>query len=130
MHILAVLATGFSISAAALLMLGNGLQPQAAPQCLRQKAAGCLLLVGLAGLQWLHVGWLLKQFDGFHSVLYVAMLYGIAPSFYFYSRQILLANSPFIKADFYHALPVVVGMALPQFVAVPGAFLIGSGYLL
>ncbi|WP_459989454.1 hypothetical protein [Methylosoma difficile] len=48
MHIFAVLAAGFSIGAAALLMLGNSLQPQAAPQCLRQKAAGFLLLFGLA----------------------------------------------------------------------------------
>lgn len=127
MQIIALILIGFSIGSAALLMAGNNLQ---APQRGIAQAAGLLLLVSLAGLQFLHLGILLNQFDTFHSPLYSAMLYGIAPSFYFYSRQILLANSPYQQCDLYHVAPIVFSLILPQAIAIPGAFLIGSGYLL
>ncbi|MFZ2449475.1 MAG: helix-turn-helix domain-containing protein [Methylovulum miyakonense] len=128
MQLIALIFIGFSIGSATLLMVGNSLQPVATQRI--AQAAGCLLLIGLAGLQFLHLGILLKQFDAFHSPLYPAMLYGIAPSFYFYSRQILLADSLYQQRDLYHAAPIIFSLILPQSIAVPVAFLIGSGYLL
>jgi AraC-like DNA-binding protein len=129
MQMIALIFIGFSIGASVLLMIANSLQQQAPRRAVAQ-AAGLLLLVGLAGLQCLHLGFLLNQSDAFHSPLYPAMLYGIAPSFYFYSRQILLADSPYQRCDLYHAAPIGGNLILPQSIAVPAAFLIGSGYLL
>ncbi len=129
MHIIALLCIGFSLGTAALLVVGAILQQQEPHRC-ASKFAGFLLITGLAGIQTVHLGILLKQFDGFHSVMYTAMLYGIAPSFYFYSRQLLIADSRYRGRDLLHATPLILCFALPYRIALPCAFLIGSGYLL
>lgn len=128
MQTLALLAIGFSLGTAVLLMLGNLLQPQT-PQRPLAKAAGFLLLIGLAGIQMLHLGVLTGQADGFHTILYTAILYGIAPSFYFYSRQLVQADSVNSQHNLYHGIPLLVGVLLPQSLGVPGAFLVGSAYV-
>ncbi len=127
MSIIALLFIGFSLGAAVLLMVGNILQQNAL--CCASKAAGFLLLVGLAGIQSVHLGILLHQFDGLHASVYIALLYSIAPSFYFYSRQLLIADSRYQWRDMFHALPLLC-LILPYQWALPTAFLIGSGYLL
>ncbi len=129
MPVIALLFIGFSLGSAALLIVGNILQQQNAPAC-TAKAAGFLLLLGLASIQSLHLGVLLHLFDSFHSMVYVVLLYGIAPSFYFYSRQLLIVNSHYRWRDLLHILPFILCFALPYRWAVPAAFLMGSGYLL
>jgi len=129
MSIIALLGIGFSLGTAALLVVGAILQQQEPRRC-ASKFAGFLLIAGLAGIQTVHLGALLKQFDGFHSALYIAMLYGIAPSFYFYSRQLLIADSRYRRRDLLHAAPLIFCFILPYRMALPCAFLIGSGYLL
>lgn len=129
MAIVALLCIGFSLGSAVLLIAGNLLQPQEPYRC-ASKVAGFLLIIGLAALQSLHLGVLLKQFDGVHSTVYIMLLYGIAPSFYFYSRQLLLVDSRYQPRDIFHAAPLILCVALPYRLALPGAFLIGSGYLL
>jgi AraC-like DNA-binding protein len=129
MAIIALLFIGFSLGSAVLLMVGNSLQQQNALHC-TSKAAGFLLLLGLASIQSVHLGVLLHSFDSFHSRIYTALLYGIAPSFYFYSRQLLIVNSHYQWRDLFHALPFILCLVLPYRWALPTAFLIGSGYLL
>lgn len=129
MSIIALLSIGFSLGAALLLITGNLLQQQE-PRHSASKAAGFLLIAGLAGIQTLHLGVLLNQFDGFHARAYTVLLYGIAPSFYFYSRQLLIADNRYRWRDVFHAAPFLLCFALPYRWALPGAFLIGSGYLL
>ncbi|WKJ90437.1 helix-turn-helix domain-containing protein [Methylomonas montana] len=118
---------GFSFGAAALLIAGNILQ--GAPLRNPSKLAGFLLIIGLAGIQVLHLGWLLNRFDQMHSAVYLLLLYGIAPSFYFYSRQLLIAEVGYRWTDALHAAPMLLGLILPYQLALPGAFLVGSGYL-
>jgi len=118
---------GFSFGAAALLIAGNILQ--GAPLRNPSKLAGFLLIAGLAAIQCLHLGYLLNQFDQVHSPLYLVLLYGIAPSFYFYSRQLLIAEVGYRWTDAWHAAPMLLGLILPYQLALPGAFLVGSGYL-
>lgn len=127
-HLLALISTGYSIGTAFLLVVGHILQHQA-PQRRSGQVAGFFLLVSLAGIQTLHLGMVSKQFDGFHSVLYTALLYGIAPSFYFYGRQLLTADSHCRQHDALHLAPILVSFVLPYPLAVPGAFLMGAGYL-
>jgi AraC-like DNA-binding protein len=129
MQIASLLFIGFSLGAALLLIIGKLLQCQ---ELQRGTApwAGFLLIAGLAGIQILHLGWILSRFDYLHSALYLLLLYGIAPSFYFYSRRLLLTQVDYRWHDGLHVLPLVLCFSLPYQLALPGAFLIGSGYLL
>ena len=129
MPTIALLSIGFSLGTALLLIIGNIFQQQEPQRC-TAKAAGFLLLIGLAGIQFLHLGVLTNQFGGLHSPIYVALLYCIAPSFYFYSRQLLIADSYYQWHDVFHAAPLLLIRILPYQLALPCAFLIGSGYLL
>jgi AraC-like DNA-binding protein len=129
MQILPLLCIGFSLGAAALLIVGNILQGHE-PIRFSAKFAGFMLIAGLAGIQYLHLGWLLNRFDQLHSVLYLLLLYVIAPSFYFYSRQLLIAEARYRWCDGLHFLPFTLCSVLPYRLLLPGAFFIGSGYLL
>ncbi|MDD1621612.1 MAG: helix-turn-helix domain-containing protein [Methylococcaceae bacterium] len=129
MQIASLLFIGFSLGAAALLIVGNILQRQEPLRC-ASKLAGFLLVVGLAGIQSLHLGYLLNRFDQVHSAVYLLLLYGIAPSFYFYSRQLLIADNRYRPTDCLHVTPILLNLALPYHLALPVAFLVGSGYLL
>ncbi|MGZ0077646.1 helix-turn-helix domain-containing protein [Methylomonas sp. YC3] len=128
MQIAPLLCIGFSLGAALLLIVGNLLQRQESLRCV-PRLAGFVLVTSLAVVQSLHVSWLLNRFDGVHSPLYLILLYGIAPSFYFYSRQLLIAEVNYRWADAWHAAPILCGWMLPYQLALPGAFLVGSGYL-
>lgn len=129
MQIVSLLFIGFSLGAAMLLIVGNLMQRQ---ELLRGAAqwAGFFLIAGLAGIQTLHLGWILNRFDYLHTALYLLLLYGIAPSFYFYSRQLLLTQVDLRWQDGLHGLPLTFCFGVPYHLALPGAFLIGSGYLL
>lgn len=129
MPIAPLLFIGFSLGAAVLLVAGNLLQRRE-PLRGASKWAGFLLVAGLAAIQCLHLGWLLNRFDGVHSPVYLVLLYGIAPSFYFYSRQLLTAEASYRRIDLLHAAPWLLSFILPYSLALPGAFLVGSGYLL
>lgn len=126
MLIIALLYIGFSLGTALLWLVGNLLQQP--PRCLA-KAAGFVLILSLASLQILHLSFLLNWFDAIHSVIYILFLYLIAPGFYFYSRQLLVADSQYQKHDYLHLVPVFIGLILPYRFALPGAFLVGAVYL-
>lgn len=128
MHIIALLAIGFSLGAALLLIVGNVLRQQHDLPC-ASKAAGFLLIIGLMSLQSVHLVVLTQQFDWQQSNAYTVLLYAIAPSFYFYSRQLLNVDSTYQFRDIWHGVPLLFGGLLPFNGAVPLAFLIGSGYL-
>ncbi|MDX8127796.1 helix-turn-helix domain-containing protein [Methylomonas sp. OY6] len=129
MSIVALLFIGFSFGAALLLLAGNILQARE-PVRFTSKLAGFLLIAGLAGIQSLHLGYLLNRYEQVHSALYLFLLYGIAPSFYFYSRQLLRNDAGYSRHDVLHVLPFALCMILPYRLALPGAFLVGGGYLL
>ncbi|TCV78949.1 MULTISPECIES: AraC family transcriptional regulator [Methylomonas] len=112
-----------------LLIVGNLLQRQELQPSSGQWA-GFLLIAGLASIQMLHLGWSLNRFDYLHAPLYLLLLYSIAPSFYFYARQLLRAETGCRWCDTLHILPFALCLILPYQMALPGAFLVGSGYLL
>ncbi|WP_031432995.1 AraC family transcriptional regulator [Methylomarinum vadi] len=128
MLLLALLSIGFSLFTAALLIIGNLLQ-HSATQPLSGKLAGFVLVVALAGLQALHLHFIVDS-DPFFSPLYIGLLYVIAPSFYFYSRRLLTADAAFRPRHILHALPLAAGQLLPINWTMPTAFVIGSGYVL
>lgn len=129
MQIAPLLFIGFSLGAAALLIVGYLLQRRDLID-FTPKLAGFFLIGGLAGIQSLHLGWLLSLFDQIHSAGYLLLLYGIAPSFYFYSRHWLSTQNRYRWRDCLHLLPLALCLFTPYQLALPGAFVIGAGYLL
>ncbi|WP_150046709.1 MULTISPECIES: helix-turn-helix domain-containing protein [Methylomonas] len=128
MQLASLLTIGFSFGAAALLLLGNLLQRRE-PVSFQAKAAGFLLLADLTALQWLHLQYLLGRPDAVLSKVYLGLLFGVAPSFYFYSRQLLGGVAAYRRRDVLHWLPFTLTL-LSYHWAFLSAFAVGSGYLL
>jgi AraC-like DNA-binding protein len=129
MQFASLLFIGFSLGAALLLLLGNLLQQQTATN-LPAKLAGLLLIVSLAAIQVVHGSYLFNPFDGVHSIGYLWLLFSVAPSFYFYSRQLLTGSVCYRLRDAAHLAAFVLILVLPYALALPAAFVVGSGYLL
>ena len=129
MQLLALLSIGFSLFCVNLLIVSNIIQ-RSVPQRPLSKFAGFTLIICLAIIQWLNLQFILGKTESVFTPLYVLLLYFIAPSFYFYSRQLLTLNYSSSGWQLFHALPLLIALILPVNVAVPVVFLIGSVYLL
>jgi AraC-like DNA-binding protein len=69
-----------------------------------------------------------------YSVFYQALLFVVAPAFYFFSRDVLKVSEDENQARFQpvlllHLLPLLIGVFLPRHIALPLAFFIGTGYV-
>ena len=129
MQLIALLLIGFSIFTALLLIVVNVLQQSEQLQC-SSKLAGFILISCLAAIQWFNLQFILAPSELVFSWLYIVLLYCIAPSFYFYSRRLLTAKIKFSRWQIVHIVPVLISSFIPELLALPMAFLIGSGYLL
>jgi len=129
MQLIALLLIGFSIFTAILLIVANILQQSEQLQC-SSKLAGFILISSLTAIQWLNLQFILALSELIFSPLYIALLYCIAPSFYFYSRRLLTAKTQFSRWQILHIFPLLMSGFIPEQLALPLAFLIGSGYLL
>lgn len=128
MQVLAILLIGFSIFTAVLLLLANILQNIVALQY-SSKLAEFTLISALAVIQWLNLQFILDQTTFGYSYFYIALLYSIAPCFYFYSRQLLMVDVEYHSWQWLHALPIFFSLFLSYSWALPLAFLVGSLYL-
>ncbi len=129
MSLFALLLIGFSLFAALLLVTGNLLQPlESSP--FSSKLAGFFLIFSLAAIQGHHLSFFINSPGKVFSLVYIALLYCVAPSFYFYSRHLLTMPAKFAPWQLLHALPPLISLLIPLNQALPLAFLIGSGYLL
>jgi AraC-like DNA-binding protein len=128
MQLTSLLLIGFSLFTALLLITGNLLR-QFETQQFSSKLAGFVLIVCLATIQWLNLQFILNPSVLIFSPLYVALLFCIAPSFYFYSRRLLTAQVEFSWWHLLHALPLSISFFFPVKWMLPLVFLIGSGYL-
>jgi len=129
MQLIALLLIGFSLFTAVLLISGNLLQQFEAQQ-FSSKLAGFILVVCLGVIQWLNLQFILDPSLLVFSPLYIALLYCVAPCFYFYSRRLLTMQTKFNQWQILHALPLSICLFFPIEWMLPLAFLIGSGYLL
>ncbi len=128
MQLVSLLLIGFSLFTALLLITGNLLQ-QFEAQLFSSKLAGFVLVICLAIIQWLNLQFILNPSEPVFSPIYIALLFCIAPSFYFYSRRLLTAKPVFSRWHFMHALPLFISFFFPVQWMLPLVFLIGSGYL-
>ncbi len=132
---LSLFAIGFSIISAVLLALGHLTcrdyrgRPFA-------RFAGLMLLLGLSGLQFSHFLYFQGDSRAIYSVFYQALLFIVAPSFYFFVRDVFNVSEtvapsqqPFQAQWLLHAFPLLIGVFLARSIALPLAFLIGALYV-
>ncbi len=105
MQLASLLLIGFSLFTAILLITGNLLQ-QFETQQFSSKLAGFVLVICLATIQWLNLQFILNSSFLIFSPLYVALLFCVAPSFYFYSRKLLTTKFKFSGWQLLHAFPL------------------------
>ncbi len=129
MKLLAILLIGFSIFAA-LILIANDSIKKLELQPYLSKLAGVNLIICLAVIQWLNLQYILSIDILDYSPLYIALLYCIAPSFYFYSCWLLTTEINSSPWQFLHAIPLVFSLFISNDWALPMAFIIGSGYLI
>lgn len=128
-QILTLLIIGFSVFAAVILLLAYLFFLENMQKTLAGKSACATLLLALSGLQLYHFGYL--QFgigDLFEYRPYVVFLLTAPPTFYFFSRELLLPDAGWSAWQLLHVIPVILGFFLPVDVVVPVALTIGAGY--
>ena len=128
-EILTLLIIGFSVFAAAILLFAYLFFLENMQKSIAGKSACAVLLLALTGLQLYHLNYLFFSVgDLFGHRPYVVLLLITPPSFYFFSREILLPDSKWSLWQVAHALPVLLSMFLPVNVIAAVAFTIGAGY--
>lgn len=129
MQALAILLCGFSIFSA-LSIASIHFRREVYKQQPAVRIMGSVLLLTLACLQLIHFFYLQHQSGLVHSVYYHALLFLVAPSFYLFSRPLLMGHSGLSIWQWLHLMPVAIAFFLPQILAVPLSFAIGTVYLL
>ncbi len=128
-HIVTLLVIGFSVFAAAILLLAYLFFLANMQKTIVGKSACAVLLLALAGLQLYHFSYLLFSVgDLFDHRPYVVLLLATPPAFYFFSREILLPDSTWSLWQLPHVIPVLLGFFMPVNVVAPVALAIGAGY--
>lgn len=124
-----LLIIGFSVFAAAILLLAYTFFLENMQKTLAGKLACAALLLALSGIQFYHLGYLLGGgTDLFDHRPYVVLLLTAPPTFYFFSRELLMPNPEWSAWQLLHMIPVTLGLFLPVNVVLPVAFTIGAGY--
>ena len=126
---IAILLSGFSIFSALILAFTH-FRSVNYPDQIQARYMGVMLVLTLAGLQLIHFIYLQLDLAFIHSGVYQMLLFAVAPAFYLFSKPLLKAAGHFQVSHLVHALPVIAAYWLPASIALPAAFMIGSGYLL
>src|SRR3990167_5239100 len=128
---LALLLIGFSIFSALTLAITHFRKERYRDQTLSRNM-GLLLLLALSALQACHFFWLYLDQAWIETLLYRMTLFTVAPIFYLFSQPLLCpSDKPRFRPSLVaHALPAILSPLLGSNVALPLAFIIGSGYLL
>lgn len=130
LNILALILIGFSIISSLLLLAIYFLNYTGIDKNWRSNASCCGLLLGLAGLQTVHLMFLQGDTQTLNSPMYTALLLIASPSFYLFGREVLqfnASNSPLLALHFVPLLlsPVIEPRWLTLF-----AFILGTIYAL
>ena len=89
-----------------------------------------LLLLALVGLQIEHLAFFVNEIDALTSPIYRFWLSLVPPMFFFFSRAILLPDSPTPRWMLIHLVPLLLNVGVFSEIVVPGVFVVGSGYCL
>lgn len=131
MTALALLLIGFSLFSAIIVALTQFRLEQYNGQPM-SRVMGLILLLALSSLQLAHFAWLYGNVAWINTPIYQMALFSVAPSFFLFSQPVLNNQSPpsnrLLHAG--HGIPILIAPLLPQYLALPLAFIVGAGYLL
>ena len=128
-EIFTLLVIGFSVFAAAILLVAYLFFLPNMQKTIAGKLACAVLLAALTGLQFYHFGFLTAGLsEPFDHRLYVMLLLITPPAFYFFSRELLLPDPGWSKWQLLHAVPLLLSTLIPISYLLPAAFTIGAGY--
>jgi AraC-like DNA-binding protein len=126
--IISTLNIGFSIVIALLLFVCYLFFLKSNNKTTKSIVATGLLLLGLTALQLEHLDFVVNQADPLNTLYYRTMLFLVPPMFYFFSRLVLFPNYQLKFYSLIHFLPAVIAFFVEREIAVPIAFIIGTGY--
>lgn len=124
------LIIGFSVFGAAVLLLVYLFFLRDMQKSGISRLACIALLGALSILQLQHWQFLRTGADLFASGTYLIALLAAPPSFYFFSKEILLPGSRKSLLSLLHFVPLVASFFLPPGIVVSFAFVVGTGYAL
>lgn len=128
MHTITTLVIGFSLFSAPVLLLAYVFFLKDMQKTAFGMASCSVLLLVLVGLQLEHLAFLELGREPLATRRYAILLLGAPPAFYFFSREILLPDTPLTAWHVLHVVPLMLGVFLPVENVAPIAFSIGSGY--
>ena len=119
---------GFSVFSAIVLLFAylfflKNMDKSAFSQASASVLLGALTLLQIAHLQHLKTGTEL-----FESQVYLLLLLATPPSFYFFSKEVLLPGSRKSMWSLTHLLPLAFSFVVSADIVAPLAFVIGTGY--
>jgi AraC-like DNA-binding protein len=126
--IISTLNIGFSVVIALLLFICYLFFLKSNNKSNKSVISTGLFLFGLTALQLEHLNFVLNDTDPLNTLYYRVLLFLVPPMFYFFSRFVLF---PGYQLKFYsavHFLPASIAFFVARDIAVPIAFIIGTGY--
>ncbi len=127
---ISTLNIGFSIVVALLLFICYSFFLKSSNKSYITIASCGLFLTGLTALQFQHLDFVLQGADPLNTQYYRFLLFFVPPMFYFFSRFILFPEYKITPLSFVHLLPILTVFLVERDIAVPAAFMIGTGYCL
>lgn len=125
---ISILVAGFSVISAAVLFFAYALfMPFSGKTWLSQLTCGAFVLA-LGNLQFTHFLYFLDGSEPLASANYRFWLFVVPSMFYLFSRSVILPNSPAHPLLLVHLAPLALPFFLPQGIALPILFLIGTAY--
>ncbi len=128
--IISTLNIGFSVIAALILFVCYAVFLKSDNKTFFAVFTSGLLLAGLSALQFEHLDFLLNGAEPLNTLYYRSLLFVIPPAFYFFSRFVLFTDYELKISSIAHLLPILVVFFIVRDIAVPVAFVIGTGYCL
>jgi len=128
--ILTHLSIGFSVITCLLLLALYFTSYTAIEKTWLGNLSGAAMLLGLAGLQYFHLAFLLGNAELFESRFYNSLLLTAAPGFYLFGREILqfkAAAGPWLAL---HTVPLLLSLGVASHWFTLLAFVMGAGYSL
>jgi len=129
MQQIALLLTGFSIFYALVLIISQLFCSEYKDKHVA-RWMGLGLFVSLITLQVSHFYYLTNSHDFIHSRFYIAILFIVAPCFYFYAKPLLKDDDNFPLYNIFHFAPAFLALLIPYNMGFLLAFIIGSAYLI
>jgi len=129
-NLISTLNIGFSIVIALLLFVCYLFFLKSNNKTVAARISCGLFLAGLTALQCEHLNFVINKTDPLDTQYYRVLLFIVPPLFYYFSRFVLFPGYQLKLYSFAHFLPSILVFFLARDIAVPLAFVIGTGYCL